>query len=61
MDELIGKAGSMDVLDCYNSAIYLISIGLAKEGPGMQFVQGGSHGGFLSAHRMCPRLFKAAF
>ena len=53
VDALIGRAGSLDVKDCYESAKHLIAIGLTKEGPGMQFVQGGSHGGFLSAHRQC--------
>ena len=53
VDKLIGQAGSLDVQDCYQSAKYLIKIGIASEGPGKQFVQGGSHGGFLSAHRKC--------
>jgi Prolyl oligopeptidase family len=30
---------------------YLIKLGIAEEGPGKQFVSGGSHGGFIAGHR----------
>ncbi|KAF8522762.1 Alpha/Beta hydrolase protein [Hysterangium stoloniferum] len=50
VDALIGRAGELDVNDCYGSIQHLIELGLSQEGPGKQFVQGGSHGGFLSAH-----------
>ncbi|KAF8522764.1 Alpha/Beta hydrolase protein [Hysterangium stoloniferum] len=50
VDALIGRAGELDVNDCYGSIQHLIELGLSQEGSGKQFVQGGSHGGFLSAH-----------
>jgi len=50
VDALIGRAGELDVHDCYASIQHLIALGFSQEGPGKQFVQGGSHGGFLSAH-----------
>ncbi|KAF8591671.1 alpha/beta-hydrolase [Ramaria rubella] len=61
VDALIGRAGELDVQDCYHSAKHLIKLGLAQEGPGKQFVQGGSHGGFLSAHLIgqYPEFFSA--
>ena len=53
VEALMGRAGELDVKECYESAKHLVKLGIAREGPGKQFVQGGSHGGFLSAHRMC--------
>ena len=46
-----GNCGRLDVEDCYASIRHLIESGIAEEGPGKQFVTGGSHGGFLTAHR----------
>ena len=51
VDALRGQIGTLDVQDCYESAKHLTVVGLAGEGTGKQFLQGGSHGGFLSAHR----------
>ena len=47
-----GNCGKLDVEDCYATIRHLIDSGTAEEGPGKQFVIGGSHGGFLVAHRM---------
>ena len=49
--KLIGQAGILDVNDCIASVRHLIKIGKSESGPGKQFVQGGSHGGFIAAHR----------
>lgn len=48
---LLGKCGTLDVRDCIESVKHLISLGLAKKAAGKLFVMGGSHGGFLTAHR----------
>ena len=37
--------------DCMASVNHLVDIGVSENGPGKQFIQGGSHGGFLAAHR----------
>jgi len=57
-----GNCGKLDVEDCYASIRHLIKSGIAEEGPGKQFVIGGSHGGFLTAHLIgrFPVLFSAA-
>ena len=47
-----GNCGKLDVEDCYASIRHLIDSGIAEEGPGKQFIWGGSHGGFLVGHRM---------
>ena len=47
-----GNCGKLDVEDCYESIRHLIESGIAEKGPGKQFIMGGSHGGFLVAHRM---------
>lgn len=47
---LVGTAGALDVQDCMATIRHLIQLGIAKEGPGNQFIYGGSHGGFLGAH-----------
>lgn len=47
--ELLGKVGRLDVGDCIASVRYLIDRGISQ--PGMQFLTGGSHGGFLIGHR----------
>lgn len=52
VQRLIGKCGKLDVKDCYESIRHLIRSGIAEEGPGKLFVWGGSHGGFIVAHRM---------
>lgn len=51
IDRLLGVAGTLDVQDCYNAIQHLIRLGYSEAGRGKQFVQGGSHGGFLAAHR----------
>ena len=48
---LIGQCGTLDVEDVKASVDYLVKEGKGEHGPGKQFVTGGSHGGFLSAHR----------
>jgi len=48
--KLLGQCGTLDVQDCIASVNYLIDIGVSESGLGMQFVEGGSHGGFLTAH-----------
>ncbi|KAF8995396.1 Alpha/Beta hydrolase protein [Cyathus striatus] len=59
---LIGKCGTLDVEDCIASSQVLVKLGIAEEGPGKQFVMGGSHGGFLTAHLIgqYPDVFTAA-
>lgn len=59
--KLIGQAGTLDVNDCIASVRHLISIGESESGPGKHFVQGGSHGGFLSAHRKFLKPFPFSF
>lgn len=49
IQELLGKCGTLDVADCIATVDELIKLGLSE--PGRQIVQGGSHGGFLTAHR----------
>ena len=61
-----GNCGKLDVEDCYASVRHLIEQRIAEEGPGKQFVIGGSHGGFLVAHRtsfsiLVPIYFKKNF
>ena len=48
---LIGQCGTLDVEDVKASVDYLVKEGKGEHGPGKQFVTGGSHGGFLTAHR----------
>ena len=48
---LIGKCGTLDVEDVKASVDHLVKEGKGEHGPGKQFVTGGSHGGFLTAHR----------
>ena len=43
----------MDVQDVKATVDLLVKEGKGEYGPGKQFVTGGSHGGFLSAHREC--------
>ncbi|KAF7297410.1 Peptidase-S9 domain-containing protein [Mycena indigotica] len=59
---LVGNCGSLDVQDCIETARHLVKMGLSSEGPGKQFVSGGSHGGFLTAHLIgqYPEFFTAA-
>ncbi|KIJ41939.1 hypothetical protein M422DRAFT_171727 [Sphaerobolus stellatus SS14] len=62
VDALIGRAGDLDVKDCYEAIKHVIGLGLSAEGPGKQFVLGGSHGGFIGAHLIgqYPDFFSAA-
>ncbi|KAJ7605881.1 Alpha/Beta hydrolase protein [Roridomyces roridus] len=59
---LLGQCGTVDVQDCIETARYLVKLGVSAEGKGRQFVVGGSHGGFLSAHLIgqFPDFFTAA-
>ncbi|CAK5282043.1 unnamed protein product [Mycena citricolor] len=59
---LLGHCGELDVQDCIASTMYLVKLGLSSEGRGKQFVMGGSHGGFLTAHLIgqFPDFFTAA-
>lgn len=50
--KLLGHCGTMDVQDVVESVNELIRLGISE--PGRQVVQGGSHGGFLAAHRTYP-------
>lgn len=49
--ELIGKCGVVDVEDCIMTARGLVENKVIKDGVTWQFVYGGSHGGFIAAHR----------
>ena len=49
IQKLLGECGTLDVADCIATVEELINLGLSE--PGRQIVQGGSHGGFLAAHR----------
>jgi hypothetical protein len=51
VQELIGKCGTLDVQDVKACVDHLVKEGKGEHGPGKQFVLGGSHGGFLTAHR----------
>ena len=53
---LIGKCGTLDVADCIATVEELIKLGLSE--PGRQIVNGGSHGGFLAAHRQFTSQYK---
>ena len=50
---LIGKCGSLDVEDCMEALRHIVGLGYAQLGRGKVFIHGGSHGGFLGAHRKC--------
>jgi acylaminoacyl-peptidase len=52
--KLLGHCGTMDVQDVVETVNELVRLGISE--PGRQLVQGGSHGGFLAAHRKCPDL-----
>ena len=54
MHALVGKCGTLDVEDVKASVDYLVKEGKGEHGPGKQLVTGGSHGGFLTAHRKFP-------
>ncbi|KAF7969092.1 hypothetical protein HWV62_28344 [Athelia sp. TMB] len=60
--KLIGQCGTLDVQECISSVDHLIDQGISERGHGKQFVFGGSHGGFLSAHLIgqYPDTFTAA-
>ena len=49
IQEILGKWGVLDVADCTATVEELIRLGVSKSG--RQVIQGGSHGGFLAAHR----------
>ncbi|KAG6871447.1 hypothetical protein C0995_004460 [Termitomyces sp. Mi166 len=59
---LLGNCGTIDVEDCIASTRHLIKLGISVQGPGKQFVMGGSHGGFLTGHLIgqYPEMFSAA-
>ncbi|KAG6827441.1 hypothetical protein H0H93_015612, partial [Arthromyces matolae] len=59
---LPGNCGTLDVEDCIASTKHLIKLGISIEGPGKQFIMGGSHGGFLTGHLIgqYPDMFSAA-
>jgi acylaminoacyl-peptidase len=48
---LQGRCGTLDVLDCMGAVDKLLGLKIAEKGPGKLFLAGGSHGGFLTAHR----------
>ncbi|KII84157.1 hypothetical protein PLICRDRAFT_57993 [Plicaturopsis crispa FD-325 SS-3] len=60
--KLLGACGTLDVQDCIASVQHLIKLGISEAGPGKQFIQGGSHGGFLAGHLIgqYPDIFAAA-
>jgi acylaminoacyl-peptidase len=62
LQALIGNCGSTEVADCLESARHLVKLGITEEGPGKQFLNGGSHGGFTVAHLIgqYPDFFSAA-
>lgn len=43
--------------DCIATVRHLVKIGISDEGKGKQFLIGGSHGGFLNAHRVSFDIF----
>jgi dipeptidyl aminopeptidase/acylaminoacyl peptidase len=53
VQKLIGKCGTLDVEDVKATVDLLVKEGKGEYGPGKQLVTGGSHGGFLTAHREC--------
>jgi hypothetical protein len=48
---VIGQCGILDVRDCYSAVDTLVDKGIATKGKGKLFVNGTSHGGYLTAHR----------
>ncbi|KAH7927715.1 alpha beta-hydrolase [Leucogyrophana mollusca] len=60
VQKLIGECGTLDVGDCIATVEHLITSGISERG--RQFVQGGSHGGFLAGHLIgqYPDVFQAA-
>ncbi|KAG1796099.1 Alpha/Beta hydrolase protein [Suillus variegatus] len=52
IQKLLGNCGTMDVQDVVESVNELIRRGISEHG--RQVVHGGSHGGFLAAHRKTP-------
>ncbi|KAI9449663.1 alpha/beta-hydrolase [Lactarius psammicola] len=62
VQKLVGRCGTLDVEDVKASVDYLVKEGKGEHGPGKQFVTGGSHGGFLTAHLIgqYPDTFTAA-
>ncbi|KAJ7302152.1 Alpha/Beta hydrolase protein [Mycena albidolilacea] len=59
---LLGNCGTVDVQDCIATVRHLVNLGISVEGKGKQFLIGGSHGGFLTAHLIgqFPDVFTAA-
>jgi hypothetical protein len=53
VQKLVGKCGTLDVEDVKATVDHLVREGKGEYGPGKQLVTGGSHGGFLTAHREC--------
>ncbi|KIM65541.1 hypothetical protein SCLCIDRAFT_22710 [Scleroderma citrinum Foug A] len=60
IQKLLGKCGTLDVEDCIATVKELIKQGISAEG--RQVVQGGSHGGFITAQLIgqYPGVFSAA-
>jgi len=51
VQKLVGHCGTLDVEDVKATVDHLVKEGKGEYGPGKLFVTGGSHGGFLTAHR----------
>ncbi|TFY65775.1 hypothetical protein EVG20_g5316 [Dentipellis fragilis] len=49
--KLLGECGTLDVGDVVESVRHLVKLGMAEDNPKKLFVAGGSHGGFIGAHR----------
>ncbi|KAH9170047.1 Alpha/Beta hydrolase protein [Lactarius sanguifluus] len=62
VQKLVGRCGTLDVEDVKATVDHLVKEGRGEHGPGKQFVTGGSHGGFLTAHLVgqYPDTFTAA-
>ncbi|KAH9053326.1 Alpha/Beta hydrolase protein [Lactarius vividus] len=62
VQKLVGRCGTLDVEDVKATVDHLVKEGKGEHGPGKQFVTGGSHGGFLTAHLVgqYPDTFTAA-
>ncbi|KAI0682049.1 Alpha/Beta hydrolase protein [Cytidiella melzeri] len=50
VNALLGKIGTLDIEDCMASIRHLVTLGYTELGAGKQYLMGGSHGGFITAH-----------